>query len=135
VNFPDGEVGTATPPVWELDRFAPVEDDCGVAGSRHALTGVGFASAPAYPSDRRTLFVADWVSECVWAMPRGPNGVPRPDEREVVLRGPTVSLRPGPDGTLWRVDAVAGEIRRLVSRMVFEDGFESGDFSEWSTSR
>lgn len=135
VSFPGGPVGTATPPVWELDRFAPVEDGCGLAGSRHALSAVGFASSAAYPSDRRTLFVADWVSQCVWAMPRGPDGLPQPTQREVVLRGPTVSLRPGPNGELWRVDADAGEIRRLVSRMVFEDGFESGDSSRWTISR
>jgi glucose/arabinose dehydrogenase len=130
-SFPKGDAGVAAEPAWAWDRRVPDPDSCGVVNGSRALAGFAFATSTAYDPDLRSLWVADLISGCVWSMPRGLDGLPDPDARTVLFRLGTVSLRTAPDGSIWRVDLGAGTVSRVV-RVIFADGFESGDSGAWA---
>ena len=103
--------GALTAPyfAWRhADHVAP-GDPCGTG--RSAITGLAFQSGGQWPPDLAgALFVADYSRKCIWAVPKGANGLPDPARRAafaVAAPGP-VDLQSGPGGDLYYVSPAEG---------------------------
>jgi glucose/arabinose dehydrogenase len=92
-------------------------EECRAVGTS-AVSGVAFApDSAAYPKAyRRALFFADYSRGCIGYMPAKPNGRPNADRVAAFDTAPgfPVDLEFGPDGALYYVDILAGEVRRIA---------------------
>lgn len=61
------------------------------------------------------LFFTDYTRACIWYLPRGANGIPDPANPQLFASdvGNLVDLSFGPDGALYGMDIVAGELIRI----------------------
>ncbi len=88
------------------------------AGARanSSISGLAFYQNGNYPpAYRGALFFADYARECIWVMPAGADGVPDPAARATFVTGAQspVDLQIGPDGDLFYVNIVGGNIHRI----------------------
>lgn len=109
--------GRAQAPYLSYRHGAPTPgtDTCPNVGSS-AVTGVAFAPAePGYPEQYRGgLFFADYARGCVWFAPPGADGLPDVSRASTFLTGAApIDLQVLPDGDLFYVDIVAGEVHRV----------------------
>jgi glucose/arabinose dehydrogenase/PKD repeat protein len=91
-------------------------DGCPTSGSA-STSGVAFYQGGAYPSRYNgALFFADYSRNCIWAMLKGTNGLPNPNQRErfVTSASGPVDLKIGPGGDLFYADLLGGRIHRVV---------------------
>jgi glucose/arabinose dehydrogenase len=92
-------------------------DPC-VNGSSASISGLAFYTGTTYPSDYRNgLFFSDYSRACIWVMKIGTNGLP--DRTKVQsfatgMSGGAVHLQTGPNGDIFAVDMVGGQILRYV---------------------
>jgi glucose/arabinose dehydrogenase len=129
-----------TPPYYEYRHNGPGSQIGsgfeGVNGTQcrqgsGALTGAAFYNGGYFGSAQPTsnypaaydgaLFFTDFTRRCIYAMRRGADGLPDPNQIIVVgaeVTGTTdagaVALEAGPDGRIWFVDIINGAIKRLV---------------------
>ncbi|HEX8856677.1 MAG TPA: PKD domain-containing protein, partial [Thermoleophilaceae bacterium] len=109
--------GSVTAPYLAYDHADPVVPGEGCStedGS--SITGITFTGSNSYPAlYRNALFFADAARNCIWYMSAGSDGLP--DRSRVgdfvQLAGHPVDLETGPDGNVWYVDLVDGELHRI----------------------
>jgi glucose/arabinose dehydrogenase len=112
-----GGLSVVRPPYFAYRHHRQIVpgDDCTSGGA--SISGLAFAPEDSpYPKDLdRALFFADATRGCVWALPAEADGLPDPEKPEVVVKraGVVVDLQIGPDGKLYYLDLVRGEIRRV----------------------
>jgi glucose/arabinose dehydrogenase len=108
--------GSVTPPYYAYNHSAQVvaNDNCPVGGS--SITAIAFNGGTAYGSKYQgALFFGDHTRQCIWAMLPGSNGLPDPQNIELVATGaPVVDMQVGPDGYLYWVDLDGGAVHRLL---------------------
>ncbi len=109
--------GRAQAPYLSYRHGAPTPgtDSCPSTGSS-ATTGVAFApSISGYPEQYRGgLFFADYARGCVWYSPAGVDGLPDVSRTTTFVTGAhPIDLQVRPDGDLYYVDIVAGEVHRI----------------------
>jgi glucose/arabinose dehydrogenase len=113
-----GQPGAVTPPFFTYSHSAPVVagDGCPLnMGS--VVSGMAFYRTGSYPTSLRgALFFADHARQCIWGIPRGPNGQLKANKRFLFVGGAggPVDLKIGPAGDLFYVDYDDGEIHRIV---------------------
>lgn len=94
-------------PYWSYAHSAKVVPGESCPSGSTALAGVVFYEGGAYPASYDdALFVADNSRDCIWALPKGPNGLPDPARVLTFVAGATnpVDLEIGPGGDLYYVD-------------------------------
>ena len=100
---------------YRHDEKVVAGESCPTGGS--SVSGVAFRSAGAYPAAYDgALFLADYTRRCIWALPRGADGLPDPAARLTFVAdaaGP-VDLQAGPGGDLFYADFDGGTIRRIT---------------------
>jgi glucose/arabinose dehydrogenase len=110
--------GGTTAPYYAYSHSGGVVsgDGCPTSGSA-SISGVAFYQGGAYPSiyDGALLF-ADYSRNCIWAMPKGTNGLPDPSRREAFVTGASgpVDITIGPAGDLFYADLLGGKVHRIV---------------------
>lgn len=136
INGGGDPVGTLTDPFLGVDHSDPPGPSrCTASGA--FLTGIAF-SGDGYPIGwGDALYFTDAGSGCVWALPRGGDGVPDPaaiTTFPVRILG-AVALVDGPGGEIYYPNLYFGRIHRLVSDpdLVFADDFEYG-FYRWDNT-
>jgi glucose/arabinose dehydrogenase len=110
--------GTASIPFYgyrHANQVVPGES-CPTGSS--AISGLAFYPGGPYPAEYDgTLFFADAVRGCIWAMeqPAG-SGTPSPQHIKTfdATGGAPVDLQVGPDGNLYYVDFFGGEVRKIT---------------------
>jgi len=107
----------ATPPFFAYRHDADVPDgSCDRVGGS-SISGIAMApGAGVYPPVfDDALFVADYARGCIWALPRGADGLPDPSALQTFHGSAStpVQLQIGPDGRLHYVDIAGGRIVRL----------------------
>src|SRR6185295_9184900 len=115
-----GTPGQKTPPFYTYAHGqAPGHDmtpsEC-QNGSGQAITGIAFYPTGNYPSQyRRAMFFADYAVNCIYAMRVAGNGVPDPNQIDVIERAADapVSLETGPGGDIFYT-SLSGAIRRIT---------------------
>ena len=111
-----GFTGYTNPHYPYFHRSAVVAGDgCRNSGSS-STTGVAFYNGGNYPAAYDgALFFADYSRRCIYAMPKGVNGLPDPNKRHVLVTDAAtpVDLEIGPNGDLFYVDLAGGTIRRV----------------------
>jgi PKD repeat protein len=88
---------------------------CGTGSS--SVTALAFYSGDKFPPKYKgALFFGDYSRQCAWVMLPGADGLPDPTKVESFGVGVTrpVDFQMAPDGHLYYVDAVAGEVRRIT---------------------
>jgi glucose/arabinose dehydrogenase len=92
-------------------------ESCGTGSS--SISGLAFTpQVSSFPARYDgALFFADYSRDCIWAMLRGPDGLPDPSQVEVFVDGATnpAEIQFGPNGDLYYVDLEGGFIRRVRS--------------------
>jgi glucose/arabinose dehydrogenase len=131
--------GTVATPFFSYRHGDPPdEQNCGFGGVQAAIAGVALYQGDQYPQRlQNALVFADYQLQCIYALPRGQNGLPDPAQIEtlVSLTGPVSDLTTGPGGDLFYLDIGAGTAHRLSpADRVFMDGFESGNTGRWSSA-
>ena len=100
---------------YRHDEKVVAGESCPTGGS--SVSGVAFRGAGAYPAAYDgALFLADYTRRCIWALPRGADGLPDPAARLTFVAdaaGP-VDLQAGPGGDLFYADFDGGTIRRIT---------------------
>jgi glucose/arabinose dehydrogenase len=89
-------------------------ETCPTGGS--SISGLAFYNGGPYPDAYDgALFFADYSRNCIWAMPKGANGLPDPTKLETFVTGAAapVNLQIGPNGDLFYADFSGGTIRRI----------------------
>jgi len=108
--------GTDTKPYFAQYSNSRVVTGDQCAGGGNSISGVAFApsSGGPYPSDYDgALFWADYTRQCIWAMKRGANGLPDPNDlSRFAGQVFPVKLVIGPGGDLWWVDIADGAVHR-----------------------
>lgn len=112
----DGTVPTVGPHYAYPHGSPVVSGDGCTTASGSSTSGVSFYPGGAYPdSYDGALFFADYSRQCIWVMSAGTNGVPDPTTRTLFRQSGAfaVDLATGPNGDLYYVDIVMGEVRRI----------------------
>jgi PKD repeat protein len=112
--------GAVTPPYWAYDHNAAVVSGENCPNSGNALAGLAFypTAGGSFPAAYAgALFFADNSRNCIWALLRGTNGLPDPNQRVILAEDANypVDLKVGPGGHLYYVDIGTGAIRRINS--------------------
>ncbi len=115
-NLYGDTIAPVTGPFYTYSHFEQVEpgEKCGTGSS--ATTGVAFYQGGGYPPEfNGALFFADYSRDCIWSMKTGTDGNPDPATRATFSAGAQtpVDLQIGPQGDLFYVDIVGGELRRI----------------------
>ncbi len=100
---------------YRHDEKVVAGESCPTGGS--SVSGVAFRGAGAYPAAYDgALFLADYTRRCIWALPRGADGLPDPAARVTFVAGAAgpVDLQAGPGGDLFYADFDGGTIRRIT---------------------
>jgi glucose/arabinose dehydrogenase len=111
-----GEANAVVPPFFTYAHSAKVVpgEACPVGSS--SIAALAFYTGDKFPARYRgALFFADYARQCAWVMLPGADGTPDPTQVETfgVEVAHPVDLRMGPDGNLYYVDVVGGEVRRI----------------------
>ncbi len=91
-------------------------DGCPTSGSA-STSGLAFYQSGSYPTRYNgALFFGDYSRNCIWAMLKGTNGLPDPNQRErfVTAAAGPVDLKIGPGGDLFYADLLGGKVHRIV---------------------
>ena len=116
--YDDGD-DAVEPPFYAYRHYQSVTpaDGCPFDGS--AISGLAFYGGDRYPAEYRgALFFSDFGRGCIWMLPEGDDGLPDPTAKKRFrwnARTP-VELTSGPDGDLFYLDYVGGELHRIVYR-------------------
>ncbi len=116
--YDDGD-DAVEPPFFAYRHYQSVTpaDGCPFDGS--AISGLAFYGGDRYPAEYRgALFFSDFGRGCIWMLPEGDDGLPDPTAKKRFrwnARTP-VELTSGPDGDLFYLDYVGGELHRIVYR-------------------
>ena len=111
--------GAVQAPYYNYNHNARVVagDPC-VNGSSSSLSGLAFYTGTTYPAAYRNgLFFSDYSRACVWVMRTGTNGLPDPTKIQTFatgMPGGPIELQAGPNGDIFAVDMVGGQILRYV---------------------
>jgi glucose/arabinose dehydrogenase len=110
--------GSVTPPHYAYNHANEVVagDNC-PTGSGSSITGLAFYNGGNYPSTYTgALFFADHTRNCIWAMLRGANGDPDPNQIQAFASPAAhpVDLEIGPGGDLFYADMEGGQIHRIT---------------------
>lgn len=105
-----------TPPYYAYKHSGKVVrgETCPTGSS--SISGMAFESDSSYPDlYKGALFFADYSRNCIWAMLKGSNGQPDPNQIKTFVAGASgpVELVTGPDGDLFYVDIMGGTVRRI----------------------
>ncbi|HWM11710.1 MAG TPA: PQQ-dependent sugar dehydrogenase, partial [Solirubrobacteraceae bacterium] len=116
--YAQGSGGHATPYyTYNHSSRVVTGETCGTGSS--SISGVAFTPpASSFPAEYDgALFFSDYSRDCVWAMLRGSNGLPDPNNRRTFIAGASnpAELQFGPGGDLYYVDLEGGAIRRVRS--------------------
>ncbi len=111
------EPAALTFPYASLAHSEPRQGGCAAGGT--AISAVAFYGAHMFPAAfQGALFLGDAQRRCLWVMSSGDDGLPDPHTvREFVIGAAPVDAQVGPDGALYYVDYIAGEIRRVTYRV------------------
>jgi glucose/arabinose dehydrogenase len=108
--------GAVTAPYYTYNHSATVVSGEACPTGSSSISGMAFAgSGGSYPAAYDgALFFADYSRDCIWAMLKGTNGLPDPNQRQTFAAAAAnpVDLKIGPGGDLFYVD-LAGTIRRI----------------------
>jgi glucose/arabinose dehydrogenase len=108
--------GAVTAPYYTYNHSDKVVTNESCPSGSSSISGMAFAgSGGNYPAAYDgALFFADYSRDCVWAMLKGSNGLPDPNQRQTFAAAAAnpVDLKIGPGGDLFYVD-LAGTIRRI----------------------
>jgi glucose/arabinose dehydrogenase len=108
--------GAVTAPYYTYNHSATVVSGEACPTGSSSISGMAFAgSGGSYPAAYDgALFFADYSRDCIWAMLKGANGLPDPNQRQTFAAAAAnpVDLKIGPGGDLFYVD-LAGTIRRI----------------------
>lgn len=110
--------GAVTPPIFQYKHTDPVVPSDGCTTGSSAPTGLAFAptAGTSFPARYRgALFFTDYSRQCVWAMLPGTDGRPDPTKVELFVqnaRSP-VTLKFGPNGDLFYLEIIEGNLRRV----------------------
>jgi glucose/arabinose dehydrogenase len=109
--------GAITAPYYTYNHSAKVvsTDNCPTGSS--SISGLAFypEAGGSYPASfRGGVFFSDYSRNCIWFIPKGTNGQPDPNQRQVFVDGAAgpVEVVIGPGGDLFYVD-FGGSIRRI----------------------
>ena len=109
---------TVASPVYTYNHNNKVvsTDNCPIGSS--SITGIAFypTAGGSYPASYNGgVFFADHSRNCIWFIPRGTNGEPDPNLRQVFIEAAAnpVDLVIGPGNDLFYVDFDLGTIRRV----------------------
>ena len=89
-------------------------ESCPTGGS--SISGMAFYEGGSFgPEYQGALFFSDYSRNCIWAMMRGANGLPDPNNRVTFAPGAAgpVDLQVGPGGDLYYANMEGGTIRRI----------------------
>ena len=89
-------------------------ESCPSGGS--SISGLAFYEGGSFgPEYQGALFFADYSRNCIWAMMRGSNGLPDPNNRVTFAPGAAgpVDIQIGPGGDLYYANMEGGTIRRI----------------------
>ncbi|MGI8948364.1 MAG: PQQ-dependent sugar dehydrogenase [Ornithinimicrobium sp.] len=108
--------GAVTAPYFAYDHAQKVVagETCSTGSS--SISGMAFYNGGSYPTKYSgALFFSDYSRKCIWAMFKGANGLPDPQQRATFVAGAEnpVGLKIGPGGDLFYVDFSGGTIRRV----------------------
>jgi glucose/arabinose dehydrogenase len=108
--------GAVTAPYYTYNHSAQVVSGETCPTGSSSISGMAFAgSSGNYPAAYDgALFFADYSRDCIWAMRKGADGLPDPNQRETFAAAAAnpVDLKIGPGGDLFYAD-LAGTIRRI----------------------
>ena len=111
--------GAVAAPIYTYYHLATItpNETCPVGSS--SITGLAFypETGGNYPAAYRGgLFFTDHSRSCIWFIPKGANGQPDPNARQLFAQGAPnpVDLEIGPGGDLFYVDLDGGTIRRVT---------------------
>ena len=93
-------------------------------GASGAITGVTFYEKGNFPERfQGALMMADYVRGCIWAHLPGQNGLPDNSKQELLVKGADsiADLETGPDGNLYYISVVKGEIHQLSYSPLYDD--------------
>ncbi len=94
-------------------------DPCPEPGGGSATSGITFYTGNSFPAEYQgSLFFTDYARYCIWHVPVDSNGDPIFDDIEVFdilpeFGAAPVDLKVGPDGALYYVDIIRGQLRRI----------------------
>lgn len=81
-----------------------------------AVTVLAFVDGGSFPAEYQGgLLVGDYARHCMWFLPKGADGRPDPGHVRLFSEavGAIVDLERGPNGDMYYVDIVAGQVRRI----------------------
>src|SRR5919112_2495464 len=105
-----------TAPVLAYNHSTPVAGESCATSNGSSISGMAFYKGGPYPSEYDdALFFADHSRRCIWAMPKGANGLPDPGQVKPFVTDAEnpVDLQIGPNGDLFYVDLGDPTIRRI----------------------
>jgi glucose/arabinose dehydrogenase len=111
--------GAVQPPYYIYNHAAHVVagDPCS-NGTSSSISGLAFYTGTTYPSAYRNgLFFSDYSRACIWVMRTGTNGLPDPTKIQTFatgMPGGPIQLQSGPNGDIFAVDMVGGQVLRYV---------------------
>lgn len=113
-----GQAGAVQAPLRTYQSGQPLfSGDTCATGNGSAITGVAFAGAAVYPpAYAGSLFLADRLRQCIWAVPVTSTGQLGTGPSQPVLQAAAspVGLTAGPGGQLFYADPNGGTVRRLL---------------------
>ncbi len=115
-NLYNAGSGAVTAPYFAYDHAQKVVagETCPTGSS--SISGMAFYNRGSYPTKYNgALFFSDYSRKCIWAMYKGANGLPDPQQRATFVTDAAnpVGLKIGPGGDLFYVDLQGGTIRRV----------------------
>lgn len=112
------QTGTTTVPYFSYDHQAQVASGSDENGIGHgSISGLTFYKAGNYPDQYQgALFFSDSARNNIWAILKGSNGLPDPNNVSSFLLGAAdpADLKTGPNGDLFYADMNGGTIRRIT---------------------
>jgi glucose/arabinose dehydrogenase len=105
-----------TKPYYTYQHGAHVVSSENCTFGSSSISGLAFYQGSGYPAAYHgALFFSDYSRNCIWAMPKGSNGLPDSSKIKVVIghAGHPVDLELGPKGDVFYADLNDGEIRRI----------------------
>ncbi|MGH8925070.1 MAG: PQQ-dependent sugar dehydrogenase, partial [Acidimicrobiia bacterium] len=107
------ESGAQTGPYFTYGHH---QDLAGCPSGGSAISGLAFYEGGPYPSQYdNALFFADFTRGCIWTMFPGSDGLPSPSNISLFASSaPSVGLEIGPNGDLFAIDHLGGNILRYV---------------------
>ena len=108
---------TAMAPYYTYNHSAQIVPGEACQAGSSSISGLAFNPGGNFPAKYDgALFFADYSRGCIWAMLKGQNGLPDPNQIETIDTGSSaVNLVFGPDNALYYPDLNNGVVRRISS--------------------